>query len=212
MRFSTSARFEPALEAIKTSGMQSSAELLRIVQPTEPCDWLSLILLLDQIPRNCYRGASAHIAFTLFDPLGLGVAQAAAAAGIPDTVPQIRWQFAFRKWFGLPFEHSEDLAMHEECLAQCESMAKDVETLLAEKEEDVAGNDVYRRRAWRAVHKNEQGARAVAAAQIDFAKRHEVIIKRFGRYPHRNEALGRESTAEEREFLEAGGDTFSPSK
>ncbi|WP_130803911.1 DUF924 family protein [Acinetobacter ihumii] len=36
---------------------------------------------------------------------------------------------------------------------------------------------------------------------LDFEKKHKVIIDRFGRYPHRNEVLGRESTPEEREFL-----------
>lgn len=36
---------------------------------------------------------------------------------------------------------------------------------------------------------------------LDFEKRHVRIIEQFGRYPHRNELLGRESTAEETEFL-----------
>lgn len=36
---------------------------------------------------------------------------------------------------------------------------------------------------------------------LDFEKKHKVIIDRFGRYPHRNEILGRESTVEEIEFL-----------
>lgn len=37
---------------------------------------------------------------------------------------------------------------------------------------------------------------------LDFEFKHKVIIERFGRYPHRNEVLGRESTAEEIEFLQ----------
>lgn len=36
---------------------------------------------------------------------------------------------------------------------------------------------------------------------LDFEKRHQVIIERFGRYPHRNHVLGRQSTAEELDFL-----------
>jgi uncharacterized protein (DUF924 family) len=40
---------------------------------------------------------------------------------------------------------------------------------------------------------------------IDYAWRHRAVIQRFGRFPHRNAALGRESTAEERVWLEAGG-------
>ncbi len=41
-----------------------------------------------------------------------------------------------------------------------------------------------------------------------FEIRHKVIIDRFGRYPHRNEVLGRTSTAEEIEFLKQPGSSF----
>jgi len=41
-----------------------------------------------------------------------------------------------------------------------------------------------------------------------FALRHKAIIDRFGRYPHRNAVLGRESTAEEVEFLQQPGSSF----
>ncbi len=43
---------------------------------------------------------------------------------------------------------------------------------------------------------------------LDFEKRHKVIIDRFGRYPHRNAILGRQSTAEEEEFLQLPGSAF----
>jgi uncharacterized protein (DUF924 family) len=43
---------------------------------------------------------------------------------------------------------------------------------------------------------------------LDFAERHRAIIRRFGRYPHRNAALGRESTPEELEFLKQPGSSF----
>lgn len=42
----------------------------------------------------------------------------------------------------------------------------------------------------------------------DFELRHKVIVDRFGRYPHRNELLGRASTAEELEFLGQPGSSF----
>ena len=42
----------------------------------------------------------------------------------------------------------------------------------------------------------------------DYPKRHWVIVKRFGRFPHRNAALGRESTAEEIVFLKQPGSGF----
>ncbi len=43
---------------------------------------------------------------------------------------------------------------------------------------------------------------------LDYAMKHKVIIDRFGRYPHRNEALGRKSTTEELEFLKQPGSHF----
>ncbi|MFQ6673019.1 MAG: DUF924 family protein, partial [Candidatus Tectimicrobiota bacterium] len=43
---------------------------------------------------------------------------------------------------------------------------------------------------------------------LDYAIRHKVIIDRFGRFPHRNEILGRASTPEELEFLKRPGSSF----
>lgn len=43
---------------------------------------------------------------------------------------------------------------------------------------------------------------------LEFERRHKVIIERFGRYPHRNALLGRESSAEELEFLQQPGSSF----
>lgn len=47
-----------------------------------------------------------------------------------------------------------------------------------------------------------------APANLDFEIRHKAIIDRFGRYPHRNKILGRESTSEEIEFLKQPGSSF----
>lgn len=44
--------------------------------------------------------------------------------------------------------------------------------------------------------------------QVDFERRHRVIIERFGRYPHRNAILGRQSSDDERQFLEQPGSSF----
>lgn len=50
---------------------------------------------------------------------------------------------------------------------------------------------------------------AVAAAKAaDYAEKHRAIIARFGRFPHRNEILGRDSTLEEIEFLQEPGSSF----
>ena len=43
---------------------------------------------------------------------------------------------------------------------------------------------------------------------MDFEQRHQSIIARFGRYPHRNAVLGRTSTAEETAFLNQPGSSF----
>jgi len=43
---------------------------------------------------------------------------------------------------------------------------------------------------------------------LDFAQQHKKIIARFGRYPHRNKILGRESSDEELEFLNTPGSSF----
>lgn len=48
----------------------------------------------------------------------------------------------------------------------------------------------------------------VFADHLDYAERHQKIIARFGRFPHRNEVLGRESTAEELAFLKESGSRF----
>ena len=46
------------------------------------------------------------------------------------------------------------------------------------------------------------------AEVLDYAIQHLNIIKRFGRFPHRNKILGRESTPEEVEFLKEEGSSF----
>jgi uncharacterized protein (DUF924 family) len=43
---------------------------------------------------------------------------------------------------------------------------------------------------------------------LEFEHKHRVIIERFGRYPHRNKILGRNSTPEEVEFLAGPGSSF----
>lgn len=61
-----------------------------------------------------------------------------------------------------------------------------------------------------AIH--EQAVELFAAAglerQLDFEHRHKAIIDRFGRYPHRNQVLGRVSSAEELAFLQQPGSSF----
>ncbi|APV39551.1 hypothetical protein PFAS1_09390 [Pseudomonas frederiksbergensis] len=58
------------------------------------------------------------------------------------------------------------------------------------------------------VEQQPEADRAVFADNLDYAERHQKIIARFGRFPHRNAVLGRESTAEELEFLSGPGSRF----
>lgn len=47
-----------------------------------------------------------------------------------------------------------------------------------------------------------------AKNNLEYELKHKAIIEQFGRYPHRNQILGRSSTAEEREFLSKPGSSF----
>lgn len=80
----------------------------------------------------------------------------------------------------LPLEHSENLADQEECVARLEQLAATVPD------------------AWRATFDGF----------VDFAVRHRDIIARFGRFPHRNQILGRTSSADEQAFLTQPGSSF----
>ncbi|TFA98217.1 hypothetical protein CCMA1212_010075 [Trichoderma ghanense] len=208
-------RFGPTLAAIRSRGITSGHDIIYALQPTDAHDWLSLVLLLDQIPRNCFRGESSSSVFTYWDPMARDVALAALERGIPDRWPEVRWRFACRAWFYVPLMHSEDLQLHELAVEKYELLARDIESLLTssdmnrEDEEDESEVDQeYRLAAQKVVRMNPDAAREYAQLNLGFEKRHWAIVQRFGRYPHRNGVLGRQTTEEEREYLDNGGDTF----
>jgi len=120
---------------------------------------LALLILLDQIPRNIFRG-SGHAFAT--DPLALHYAVRAVDAGLDREVADDLRAFVY-----LPFEHSEALADQQRSVALFGAL----------------GNEGYLR----------------------YAQAHLDVIGRFGRFPHRNLALGRISTPEEQAWLDAGG-------
>ena len=120
---------------------------------------LALVIVLDQFPRNMFRGTARAFAA---DPLARAVADRALARGFDRAMAQ-----ADRQFFYLPFEHSEMLADQERCC------------------------DLFR---------------ATGDAElVKWAELHADIIRRFGRFPHRNAALGRATTAAEQAFLDGGG-------
>ena len=118
---------------------------------------LALMILLDQYPRNAYRGTGHQFAT---DGLSLMYARQAWARGLAQT-----FDADLRQFFVTPFEHSEDLADQDEAVRLSADMPE----------------------------------------VLKYAHIHRNIIVRFGRFPHRNEALGRETTAEEQAFLDGGG-------
>ncbi|KAH8888518.1 DUF924-domain-containing protein [Thozetella sp. PMI_491] len=145
---------------------------------------LGLILLLDQMPRNIFRTKQALI-YSHYDRLARAVLHSLLRqTSRPDLDPSVRHSLAKRQWFYLPLMHSErleDHALYSE--------------LSAAFRQDLAENG------------NEEATKMMDL-NADFEKRHVVLIEKFGRYPHRNDHLERESTAEERAFLAAGGDSF----
>jgi uncharacterized protein (DUF924 family) len=85
-----------------------------------------------------------------------------------------------RVFFYLPFEHSERQEDQERSIELYQELAAEV------PDEWRESFDRY----------------------LDFAVRHKAIIDRFGRFPHRNAILGRESTPEELVFLKEPGSGF----
>jgi uncharacterized protein (DUF924 family) len=124
----------------------------------DPESALALLILLDQFPRNCFRG-TGHMFAT--DPLARRFAIKAIEAG-----HDMAFEEEIRVFFYLPFEHSE------------------------------AADDQ---------HRSVELQSARAPSYLDYAVIHRDIIERFGRFPHRNAALGRETTREEQAFLDGGG-------
>ncbi len=83
-------------------------------------------------------------------------------------------------FFLMPLQHAEHLSVQEESVRWFESLVSQVPA------------------EWR----------EALGAYLGSARKHYSIIERFGRFPHRNPILGRESTAAEQEFLASGSGSF----
>lgn len=144
-------RFLPTWEAArdgKLDGWQDSDE-----------GTLALLIVLDQFPRNMFRGDPRTFAT---DAKAREVARRAIAEGRDQRIDPLMRQFVY-----LPFEHSEDHADQQHCVRLFRDLGD--------------------------------------AENLKYAELHEDIIRRFGRFPHRNSVLGRATTAEEQAFLNDGG-------
>jgi uncharacterized protein (DUF924 family) len=122
-------------------------------------DALALVIVLDQFPRNMFRGTARAFAT---DAQAREVARRAIERGFDRKIAMHE-----RTFFYLPFEHSEELTDQEQSLALYESTGD--------------------------------------AESVKWAQIHLDVIRRFGRFPHRNQVLGRGSSPEEIAFLEGGG-------
>jgi uncharacterized protein (DUF924 family) len=120
---------------------------------------LALLILLDQFPRNMFRGDPRAFAT---DELARAVTAGALIKGFDGQVAP-----DMRGFFYLPFQHSENLADQER------------------------GEALYRA--------------AGDADGLKWATIHADIIRKFGRFPHRNAVLGRKMMPEEQKFLDDGG-------
>jgi uncharacterized protein (DUF924 family) len=116
---------------------------------------LALCIVLDQFPRNMFRGSSRSFES---NDLVLAYARVAMDKGYDQKQDPTRRQF-----FYLPFMHSEDLADQEISVGLYEAL----------------GNQ----------------------HSLYFAREHRDIVDRFGRFPHRNAVLDRDTTPPEAEFL-----------
>lgn len=124
---------------------------------------VALCILLDQAPRNLFRGDPRAFAT---DAAARAVTRHAMAQGFDRAVPPAQRLFLY-----LPLEHSEALADQDLCVTLLEGMDGDPR--------------------W-----------------LDYARRHRDIVARFGRFPHRNALLDRETTPEEADFLTQPGSSF----
>lgn len=132
-----------------------------------PQGTLALLVLLDQFPRNLYRGTAEAFAC---DAQARDVAREAVLARRQDlALSPMQRCFAY-----LPFEHSEAMADQDLAVALFEGLRDDPR------------------------HARPGGI-------IGYAWAHRAVIARFGRFPHRNAALGRPGTPAEQAWLDAGG-------
>ncbi|MCC6472397.1 MAG: DUF924 domain-containing protein [Burkholderiales bacterium] len=127
---------------------------------------LALVIVLDQFPRNMFRGEARAFAA---DARALQAARRLLERGFEAALLAHERTFAY-----LPFEHCEDLAVQRRSVALFTALG---------------GGDA-------------------PGSALDYARRHYEVIARFGRFPHRNAALGRASTPQEIEFLARPGSAF----
>ena len=143
---------------------------------------LGLTLLLDQIPRNIFRHDQALI-YGHYDRIARAVFNVLNNYGL-DQHERYFMSPVHRTWFYMPLMHSESLADHQ---------------LFKQKVGDLKA---------RLEAKGDEAAAQYLEQTLSFEKRHSDILDKFGRYPYRNSCLGRETTDDERNWLEQSRESF----
>jgi uncharacterized protein (DUF924 family) len=149
-------RFEALYEAAAAGDLDDWKEEAR--------SCLALVIVLDQFPRNMFRGDPRSYAT---DRKAQETAEHAVDRALDRELPEFQRMFLY-----MPFMHSENL----------EHQRRSVELF--------------------------KGLGGSETDSSSYAVRHMEIIERFGRFPHRNEILGRQTTPEEAEFLTQPGSSF----
>lgn len=147
---------------------------------------LALIILLDQFPRNIFRGS--HLSYSS-DAKAVEVALSSIAKDFDRSESISELQTLF---FYMPLMHAESLVHQIAGIALFDNL---ITRCLASKK--LNESDREQVSAW-------------VKRSCGFAKGHRDVIIRFGRFPSRNEVLRRESTEEERTFLRENPSGFLP--
>lgn len=142
---------------------------------SSPEESLTLLLLLDQFSRNIMRGKAVHWVYTTADPTALHVAHHCLRQGYDSALPPHK-----KFWFYLVLSHSESMLDQEMALAKAANLACDVH--------------FGPWKAWHPAFKDILG----------HTIKYYTTIDKFGRFPHRNAFLERETTDEEQQFLKEG--------
>ncbi|KAI8722508.1 hypothetical protein NCS52_00394800 [Fusarium sp. LHS14.1] len=182
--------FGPVLDFLSSDANRIGVDyILHATSPTSALDWMSLIILLDQIPRKCYRGEKAALVYRFFDPMVLGLAFQAIATGIPES-PELRYRHAYRFWFYLPLEHCENDGILQGVVREHNLMFDDSRQLMGanvcaslQNPEVLHCRDV--------LIKRRESLGIWEATLRGIVRDHMAILEKHGRYPHRDRALGR---------------------
>ena len=167
-----------------------SDEFDQTIKSAFRADYDAIVMGQREMWRSSPRGALAYI--IVLDQFSRNMFRGAPQMFAADPLAREACQTGLRERYDaelafdekvflyLPLMHSEDLSDQRQCVGLFQAM----------------------------VERAAEALKGDAEYYLDFAERHHAIIERFGRFPHRNEILGRVSTADEAAFLKEPGSSF----